>query len=84
MLFAGGFVSPLTFAYDGHRQATVAYDTPSPSAFVYDVAVVLPPNERENRTVATDGIFGKFAKFVAAKTALPELRISAGKYPDLA
>lgn len=69
MLFAVGVVSPLTFAYDGHRQATVAYDAPSLAAFDYDVAFVFPANESENRTGETGGIFAQLAEFLAAEEA---------------
>lgn len=73
MLFAGGVVSPLTFAYDGHRQATDAYDAPSPAAYQYDVAFAPPANENENRSIGTGGIVAKLGEFAAAKSEVTAL-----------
>jgi len=74
----------LAIAYDEHAQPTIVYDAPSASVIGYDAAREQVENETRNGTTGNLVILAKSAGFVAAKSALPELRISAGKYPDLA
>lgn len=62
--------APLSFGYDGHNQARIAYDGSSPSAFNYNSAAVLTADGRESPTARTGHIFANFAEFLAADSTL--------------
>jgi len=68
LLAATTFTPPVTFAYDGQHQTTVAYDITGESACGYDAVSVLATDEKKNGTVGSRVLFAKFAELVAAKT----------------
>jgi len=56
-------------AYDGQTQPSIAYDGSSLPSSDYDSASSRITNESENRRAGSTGVFGHFAKFLAAETA---------------
>lgn len=67
VLVATNVVAPSTaWGYDAQPRRSTAYDGASLSAFDYDSGLVSPSHEKENQTAGTDGVFGLFAKLLAA------------------
>lgn len=89
LLVSSFFLHPLAEAAQGlstpprENQRNIAYDAITNSVVGYDGAPVLASGEKNNGTAGDSVLFDKFAGFLAAET-LPELEISASKYPELA
>lgn len=69
ILMAATSLSPLaTFAYDTQRQIIIKYDAPRATSLIgCDAACALSQHEGESETCGTWGLFGSFAKFLAAE-----------------
>jgi len=86
-LAAIGFLTLPTFGYDGQVQSQtgtkVAYDDGSLTTAEYGGVAVSSAQEHANDLAGTRTSFAVFTNFLAAE-GLPQLEISASKYPDLA